>query len=609
MENTEYTRLIELLDGQNIKIGLNGFYTLSSTNRKKDATQDATMLLKGAGVEPNDLLTEYKQRMKPSETTEPPSIKNWFSMIPYISPELLECAFNANDAKLLVKIRYTKNDLDGNTMMILVQTKGNTWSPIILDGKSSTTAELARVCAMAEPSDTKYANLYEELTEKTQGILNSTFKGFGAARSKVNQDMLVTALKNRLPGTMLSKYYIKAVVSTEEFEESEEHKKIIYRPHGARFVRTPESSAACTIFDHLVENADSFISKPDMVVRMPRIYSNDPNEPALHYIDLDTVLDYEHEHPTWVQYFKRFSEDDARVLRAFIWSIFDAGNTGRQLLYIYDKDGFSGKSVLMSAIASVLGETLVAALQKDSLNNQFSMAKIWDKRLVIIGDNKNPYLVLSEKMHMVLGSDYADIEKKGRDSFSVKLQTKVIASGNTQLRIDPDATHERSRVIVIVPKIPDEVLNEIAAHDKQGNIIRDSAGRPQLIGDASFEKRLIAEFRSMLVEAKKDYEELCPTRSSIVLPLSVADRLEVLSSDDLDILDAIIEENFELGNDKICQPIQLHEGYNMSVPEELQKTITYEDFLAHLAKKYNVAKKTKRPDFKKYYFGIALKEN
>lgn len=603
MNETQFSRAKALLNSEGIRVSKNGFFKLSASNRKIDATEIASALLKGAGI---DAKAYLKYATAPESGNRIPDIGNWFGYMPYVSPALLEAQYNQNDAALLSRIRFAYNAIDGQAM-ILVNTEAATWRAVSLDIRKRAVVELARLCASSTSSEAK--NLHEELTTKTEAEIHRIFKAYGKSAKDVNLELLDGALLSKLPGTMLKACSIRALVST-EIKETQNGTETHKRPHGAMFVKNMDSTAPYTVFEHLVDYAPVFMGRPELVVPIPRIFSNDPDEPALNHVDLKTLIDKNHSHPTWDRYFKRFSEDDAKVLRAFIWGIFDAENNGRQLLYIYDKDGFSGKSVLMNAIASALGSSLVAALQKDSLNNQFSIAKIWDKRLVVIGDNKNPHLIRSEKMHMILGGDTADVERKGRDSFAVKLMAKVIASGNTPLRIDPDATHERTRVIVICPKITDDILNEIAAKDKDGNIIHDSAGRPQLIGDSSFEERLISEFRSMLADAKKDYEELCPRRSSLVLPRSVAERLEDLSSDELDSVDSAIQESFNLGPDFRCSPTELREEYELALSEQLKEAISYEDFVAHLSKKYGVVKKTIRTQDDKYpkkYIGISPK--
>lgn len=140
--------------------------------------------------------------------------------------------------------------------------------------------------------------------------------------------------------------------------------------------------------------------------------------------------------------------DEGDVFKAFIWSIFDARNHGRQILYLYD-DGYSGKSAVMKAIQEALGKRLCAAVQKDSLSNQFAFSKVWDKRLITVGDNKNTHLHQSEKMKMLTGNDMADVERKNRDSFSWTMNAKVMVSSNTPLEVNLRERNERTRVLPI----------------------------------------------------------------------------------------------------------------------------------------------------------------
>ena len=537
-----------------------------------------------------------------------PCIDNWFQRQTYLAPEFETAKFGAPDRKAFSRIRYAFNPADHSTL-ILVRTGKASWASVVLDNRAP--QELARICAQAEPDDPNFRSLYDEIEAKTTGMLNRIFSEYGKSKKDVTQDELVSTLLAYVPHLMLKNYTIGCLASKEEYKPDPEKETVlkVSRPHAAWFC-SGDLSSRRDAFDHICENADQMLKHREMCMELPKLYSNDPEEAALHHVDLKSLVDREGKCPTWETYFKRFNEDEARVIRAFIYGIFDARNGSRQMLYIYDKDGFSGKSVLINAIARFLGTGLVASIQKDSLINQFSLSKVYDKRLVAIGDNKNPNLVRSEKMHMMLGGDSADIEKKGRDSFSFRLQMKIIASGNTRLNIDPDATHERTRVIIVTPKITDEILREVALTDKSGNVVRSKYGRPQLIGDPGFEDRLVAEFKAMMAMAEDDYRELCPTRGNYVLPETIMDEVEVCSVDELDMLDDLIRDQFSLGEDFTMKPGDLMTDYNLYVPKEIQEKVTYEDFIAHLAKKHNVCKRTVRmPDgtFPKLYVGIGRK--
>jgi hypothetical protein len=541
-------------------------------------------------------------------------ISNWYQTTVYRAPEFEDSKINDVDRALLTKIRYSYNPVD-HSAMILINTKGHTWTPVLLDSKAA--KEIARVCAQSEPNNVdKYKTLADELYEKTTGLLSRLFKAFGARQTgdAADQDELIKAVIDRMPGSMLKAYNIGCLISKEVVranpnDEESDAEMTISRPHAAWFAdKAGSSDSRKDIFNHLAENASMYLRRPEFVVPMPKLLTNDPNETALHYIDLDSIT-ADGDWPTWKQFYKRYPQEEAKLHRAFMWGVFKADNHSRQMLYNYDPDGFSAKSVVANAIRSQLGDELVAAIQKDSLNNQFSMAKVYDKRLVIISDNKNAYLVRSEKAHMMLGGDPADIERKGRDSFTSRLQLKIMASGNTQLVIDPDATHERTRVIVLHPKVNDDVLKEIALTDKDGNVIRNKYGRVQLLGDPSFEKRLIEEFPMMLTQAKKDYEELCPTDGNYILPPSVEESLEMLSEDNADIVDNLIKDTFEFRPDYHCGPEVLKEEYNF-FPDYVREDYSYNQLIEHLTKKYGIRKKTVRVGdaFPKHYVGIRKKE-
>ena len=543
-----------------------------------------------------------------------PNIDNWFCNKTFLAPEFTRAKFSKADRKAFKRIKYAFNPAD-HSVMILVKTAECDWAALPLDSKTPT--ELARVCAMAKPDDeATYTNLADELEAKTTGMLDTIFSHYGSTTKDVNQDKLVEALMLKVPNTMLKVYNIGVLASQETYkpDPANETEKKFSRPHSAWFYKG-ELSSIKDVYDLLCEHAPLFLKQPSMCVPMPKLFSNDPNETALHHIDIESLMDYEGKHPTWDFYFCRFDPSEAKVIRAFIFSIIYAKNNSRQVLYILDLDGFSGKSVLLNVLTSILGAKYVQAVQKDSLNNQFSMAKVWDKILVIISDNKNPQLLRSEKLHMMTGGDNADIEKKGRDSFIARLQMKIIASGNTKLEIDPDADHERTRLIVVRPKMNDTILKQIALLDDNGNIVRNKRGKPQLIGDPTFEAKLLAEFGSMLVQARKDYQELCPNDGNIILPELIEDEIDNCSPDHLDIVDEQLHDCVTFDAEGMMSPAEmqeLYDSYILTEFDEVKKRFSYEDFITHLSKRYKIRKRTVRmPDgsFPKRYIGISMKSN
>ena len=246
---------------------------------------------------------------------------------------------------------------------------------------------------------------------------------------------------------------------------------------------------------------------------------------------------------------------------------------------------------MLSVLFRYLGDNMCAALQKDSLNNQFSLAKVWDKRLVTIDDNKNKNLIRSEKMHMMLGGGRADIEMKGRNSFSSRLNMKIIAMGNIPLEIDPHAVHERTRLIMVRPYMTDSILKRFCLLDDKGELVRRN-GKPVPMGDPGFEERLFQEFPMFLKKCEEAYARLCPTNANITLNEAQIDYLYTLSPDTDIILDAIVDKYFDIGEGKSMKPIDLQKQFydarkKVGFGIDSSESITFDDFKTYLSKRYS----------------------
>ena len=199
------------------------------------------------------------------------------------------------------------------------------------------------------------------------------------------------------------------------------------------------------------------------------------------------------------------------------------------------------------------------------------------------------------------------------------MQCKLIASGNTKLTIDPNANHERTRVIIVEPHVTDDMLKEFAVCDKDGKVKRNKYGRVQLLGDASFEKNLIDEFGAFLESCKADYERLCPNDSSIIVSEQMEESLDCLSDDMYDILDEILEDRFDFSDKEAKMSVRdFNEVLEADVMYDIGKWIkrtggsdmNIEDVRQHITKRYGASKKPCWVDgmTKKCYVGVRLKE-
>lgn len=366
--------------------------------------------------------------------------------------------------------------------------------------------------------------------------------------------------------------------------------------------------------DLIAENLEYLWGVPQLCIPMPKIFTNDPTVPCFHFYDLESVKSVEGQYPAWDEFLTRFSEEEADVFKAFVWSIFDAENRGRQCLYLIDK-GYSGKSAVINAIANAIGSELHVALSKDSLSNQFAFSKIWDKRFVTIGDNKNPNLVRSQAMHSMLGGDIVDVEYKGRDPFPSRLQCKVFVASNVHLNIDVKARNEYTRVLPIHPDDSDEALiaRGIAALDEDGNPRRTSDGNIIVVGDPTWEGRLIDEFRAFLSSCYPVYQRMCPKRMDIIIPERSAEILATFDDDRAALLEEILDRHFEITKDEtdFIERARMQRAFVEAQKDDdtyKEARLTFAEWKEFLRRRYNLdASRPRSIGHKWGYMGIRLK--
>lgn len=282
------------------------------------------------------------------------------------------------------------------------------------------------------------------------------------------------------------------------------------------------------------------------LAQMPKIYGN-AGEDAMSIFDVKKYLttsaplsEY------WEEVKSKYTEDEWAVICAWTIGMLDSKNSGRQSLAQIDYDGYSGKSVLSDVLTKVLTLRNVAAIGKGSLADKFWASKVWNKRLVIVDDNKNSHLLQSEAVHCVLGAGYGDVEYKGEASFTWKMSSKLLINSNIDLVINSSMLHERSRVIVVNPKMPKHLMDKLSAKDESGNVILDQNGNPKLLGDPNFSDNLVATIDGFLCEAMKHYRKLCPNRADIILPDTVLERVYQNESAEETTFTGLLNKAFEI---------------------------------------------------------------
>lgn len=366
--------------------------------------------------------------------------------------------------------------------------------------------------------------------------------------------------------------------------------------------------------DLIASNLEYLWGIKKLRITMPVIYTNDPTVPCFHFFDLEKAKQASGEYPAWDEFTSRLTPEEADAFKGFVWSIFDAKNRGRQCLYILDK-GFSGKSAVVNAISSAIGTDLHAALSKESLVNQFAFSKIWDKRFVTIGDNKNPNLIRSQAMHSMLGGDIVDVEYKGRDPFPARLMCKVFVASNIPLQIDAKARNEVTRVLPLTPDDSPETLvaRGLVAVNEDGTPKMTAGGNLIPLGDPDWEQKLRDQFPAFLASCYPVYKKVCPRGMEIIIPEKSAETLIAFDEDRAALFEEILEQHFEITKDDadFIPRVDMQRAFTEAIrDDETYKTakLSFSEWKEFLRRRYSLeAARPRAQDHTWGYVGIRLK--
>lgn len=367
--------------------------------------------------------------------------------------------------------------------------------------------------------------------------------------------------------------------------------------------------------DLVAENLEYLWGVRELAVPMPVAYTNDPTVPCFNFFDLEKAKQATGDYPAWYEFTSRLTEEETKAFKAFVWSVFDASNRGRQCLYILDK-GYSGKTAIVNAISNAIGTDLHAALSKESLCNQFAYSKVWDKRFVTIGDNKNPNLIRSQAMHSMLGGDIVDVEYKGKDPFPARLMCKVFVASNVPLQIDVKARNEVTRVLPIHPDDSVETLVKrgLVAVNDDGTPKLTTTGEPILIGDPDWEKHLKEQFPAFLSSCYPVYKEICPRGMDIMVPEKSSEILASFDDDRAALFDEILEQNFDLSDrEAFMSRAEMQRAFTEAIRDDetyAEAKLSYTEWKEFLRRRHSLESVRRQNDGGRSwgYYGISQKK-
>lgn len=269
-------------------------------------------------------------------------------------------------------------------------------------------------------------------------------------------------------------------------------------------------NAVLRLYSHgdLIKPADSFANNitcyrtPNNSFNMAKlkIYSTNKNEVALKHLNLDKWCE-KGDWSLWKEFFNNRNVEGEKLdlLMGLIWAIFDESYKTRQMIYLYDPHGYSGKSVMLDALSEPFREIDAYAVYTESSSNNFTNERLWDKRFLAIPDNKNPKIVKYGRFHQLTGDDAIDVDIKNRRGFTVKPEAKLFGVGNILPEVDLDAKHETSRIAIFCLKLNQEAYKQINHEDGT-------------TGDATFGFRLKQQLKAFLYECREVAKRINPNK-------------------------------------------------------------------------------------------------
>lgn len=295
------------------------------------------------------------------------------------------------------------------------------------------------------------------------------------------------------------------------------------------FVPTDVNNKEIDLATSIVNNITLLRTKENTVrSKVIKPYSNDMNVAAMHHLDLNSIIDNSKASTVCNEFLaNRLPESHIECFKAFIWSAYNAENVSRQVVYVYDPQGNSGKSVFFRAIFKPLHDIDAVESIGKTFTGDFGMESCYNARVLIIPDNKNKQILRSQLIHQVTGGDEILVNSKNVRQFTFTPHLSIWTHSNILPTIDVAAAHERTRIALFHFRLNDKAKKEIYLTDENGNIIIDSNGYYAQKGDSSFYDKLVADVPFFLAECKKSYEKLCVSNGDINT-LSISDNVTQL---------------------------------------------------------------------------------
>jgi hypothetical protein len=334
-----------------------------------------------------------------------------------------------------------------------------------------------------------------------------------------------------------------------------------------------------------------FRTNGNHLIDPPANLTNDPNKPAIAYIDLK-ALDKKYSGKSsklWDEFLlqRLHKPEYVSIFKAWTYAVAVGQNNSRQEMWLYGNGG-TGKSCLCKSFIrgfnKLARKDICLAASKDTGKSNFN-SELLNKHLLVYSDAKNLRGGMSEFKHNATGGDNVRIEGKGKDATYGEIYLKCLTCSNELPKVDMTDRSQSSRCIVLPFSLDDSEMKQYGLMDDAG----------QLIGSATFQTQLDAEFDCFLASCKEHYIKRCP-RDSNIDAHEALDELSAIELDEINVIEEFVDSFFEITTD-ITNRVSQKEfrtkclaGCEETDPEtgvKIYKDVNLESVRNYLEKKYD----------------------
>lgn len=200
--------------------------------------------------------------------------------------------------------------------------------------------------------------------------------------------------------------------------------------------------------------------------------------------------------------------NDPGAVAAYLWGVYSNLNKGRQNLWLEDLRGEGSKSTALNAWAEGLFGTRIYAVfpggSADKMTDTHTSSAFLGKRLILVPDCNNPYLLNTALFKSLAGNDPVYVNPKYLQPYMHTFDCRTIIASNYAPFIT-SAAHSRSRVLYIQ-------MTPLTISD--------------LERDVHFGDKCKAELPGFLAYAREEYERRCPNHYAIAVNDAVREATE-----------------------------------------------------------------------------------